>query len=68
MCIFAEGKNNCSHQCLHWWQELSTGQFHVNGFESRFLDGKIKEEAAGLLFYFWCGQQDSNLHAFGSGT
>ena len=22
----------------------------------------IKEEAFGLLFYIWCGQQDSNLH------
>ena len=28
------GLNICSHQFLNWWQELSAGQFHVNGFES----------------------------------
>ena len=28
------GENIGSHQCLHWWQELSTGQFHCYGFES----------------------------------
>ena len=28
------GENRGSHQCLHWWQELSTGQFHCYGFES----------------------------------
>ena len=22
------GRNDCSHQCLHWWQEVSTGHFH----------------------------------------
>jgi hypothetical protein len=27
-------ENRGSHQCLHWWQELSTGQFHCYGFES----------------------------------
>ena len=34
MCIFATGENRSGHQCLHWWQELSTGQFHCYGFES----------------------------------
>ena len=24
----AHGAGRGSHQCLHWWQELSTGQFH----------------------------------------
>ena len=33
--IFAFAKNYCSHQFLNWWQELSTGQFHCYGFESR---------------------------------
>ena len=27
-------ENRGSHQCLHWWQELSTGQFLCYGFES----------------------------------
>ena len=26
-------KKYCSHQCLHWWQEQSTGLFRVDGFE-----------------------------------
>ena len=28
ICIFAFGKNYCSHQFLNWWQQLSTGQLH----------------------------------------
>ena len=28
--IFAFGENYGSHQCLHWWQEVSTGHFHFN--------------------------------------
>ena len=28
------GKNYGSHQCLRWWQELPTGQFHCYGFEA----------------------------------
>ena len=31
---FAGGKNQGSNQCLHWLQELSTGQFLCYGFES----------------------------------
>jgi len=27
-------ENRGSHQCLHWWLELSTGQFRCYGFES----------------------------------
>ena len=27
-------ENKGSHQCLHWWQELSTGQFLCYGFDS----------------------------------
>ena len=31
---FCQGKNESNHQCLHWWQEVSTGHFHLDGFES----------------------------------
>ena len=27
-------KNNRSHQCLHWWQQMSTGHLHLDGFDS----------------------------------
>jgi len=36
---------------------------HFMGSSPVLSCGNIKEEAIGLLFYFWCGQQDSNLHA-----
>ena len=29
-----EDQNNCSNQCLHWLQEVSTGNFRCYGFES----------------------------------
>ena len=32
--LLHRGKKHCSHQCLHWWQELSPGQFLCYGFES----------------------------------
>ena len=28
------GENYGSHQCAHWWLELSTGQFHCDRFDS----------------------------------
>jgi hypothetical protein len=28
------GENYGSHQFLNWWQQLSTGQLHLDGFES----------------------------------
>ena len=31
---FAYGENQGSDQCLHWSQQLSTGQLHLDGFES----------------------------------
>ena len=44
-------------------QQHAPGVLHLDGFESRFFSIRnIKEEAFGLLFYIWCGQQDSNLH------
>ena len=27
-------KNDSSHQCLHWWQQMSTGHPHLDGFDS----------------------------------
>ena len=33
-CQFAEGKLYGSHQFLNWWQQVSTGHLHLNGFES----------------------------------
>lgn len=43
--LFLQSKTNdiCSDQCLHWSQELSTGQFHVNGFESNNCHKKKRE-------------------------
>ncbi len=45
------GQNNCSHQCLHWWQELSTGQFLCYGFES-YYDANKKYRTANAVLYF----------------
>ena len=33
-CQFAEGKLYGSHPFLNWWQQVSTGHLHLNGFES----------------------------------
>ena len=48
------GQNYCSHQCLHWWQELSTGQFHENGFES-LVCARIKKNTTRLGGVFFGG-------------
>ena len=32
--IFAIGENQCCDQYLHWSQQLSTGQLHLDRFES----------------------------------
>ena len=32
--LSARSNNRGSHQFLNWWQELSTGQFHLDGFDS----------------------------------
>ena len=34
-CRFALGKSYGSHQFLNWWQQLSPGQLHLDGFESQ---------------------------------
>ena len=36
-------ENKCSNQCLHWLQELSTGQFHCDGFEPYHLCNKKEQ-------------------------
>ena len=38
--IFACGENNGSHQCKHWWQELSAGQFLCYRFDPLLLHKK----------------------------
>ena len=54
ICIFAKGENRSSHQCLHWWQELSTGQFHCYGFKSSPLQKNNRKKAipSGMTFSF----------------
>ena len=44
-CICGYATNNCSHQFLNWWQELSTGQFHLDGFDSLATKRKDRPEA-----------------------
>ena len=34
ICIFATGKNKGRNQCLHWFQQVSTGHLLCYGFES----------------------------------
>ena len=45
------GKNKGSHQCLHWWQELSAGQFQCYGFESVVLHLKRKTRPTGRVSF-----------------
>ena len=47
ICIFATGENYGSHQCLHWLQELSTGQFLCYGFESCTLQTEKRKSHPG---------------------
>ena len=44
----AEKKNRCSHQCLHWCQEQSTGLFHSDGFEFLLHNKKETDNPGGL--------------------
>ena len=57
ICIFACGENYCSHQFLNWWQQLSTGQLHLDGFEST---SKQKRDTPKGVSLFWWGMVDSN--------
>ena len=43
-------------------KQMSTGHLHLDGFESCFSLPNKKERLS-PLFFIWCGQQDSNLHA-----
>ena len=45
-------------------EQQSPGLLHLDGFESCFILQKYKKGGGCLPFYIWCGQQDSNLHAF----
>ena len=33
-CRFRFAETYSSHQCLHWWQQMSTGHLHLGEFES----------------------------------
>ena len=58
ICISAPpGRNQCSHQFLNWWQQLSTGQLHLDGFESI---SKQKRDTPKGVSLFWWGRTDSN--------
>ena len=57
--IFAFGENRGSNQCLHWLQELSTGQFLCYGFESLVETKKDTTQQGGV--FFWWRLRDSNL-------
>ena len=47
--------NSGSHQCKHWWQELSTGQFHCYGFESTHIrNNKWHSECIIHCAIYWC--------------
>ena len=49
-------RNNCSHQFLNWWQQVSTGHLHLNGFESHHRPkAKQKPSPLGLGFCFGGG-------------
>jgi len=53
---FAE--NYCSHQCLHWCQELSTGQFLYYGFKSCLFQQNYKRgNLAASSFIFGTGDR-----------
>ena len=45
------GADRGSHQCLHWWQELSTGQFLCYGFESVQLPYKKRTIPIGTVLF-----------------
>ena len=45
------GVNYCSHQFLNWWQELFTGQFHINGFESYIYIVHQKEKPHRMVWF-----------------
>ena len=51
-------ENNGSHQCLHWWQQMSTGHLHINGFDSLSLTSKKKRHPLGCLFFL---EQDTGV-------
>ena len=56
ICIFAFGKNYCSHQFLNWWQQHATGMLHCYGFESHHHHtAKQKHQPLRLVFCFGGG-------------
>ena len=46
-----EKENNCSHQFLNWWQQVSTGHLHLDGFDSLVAGDKKRERQKPLSFF-----------------
>ena len=53
-CHLIDTKDICSDQCLHWSQELSTGQFHVTGFKST---GEQKEKPHRMVWFLYAKER-----------
>jgi len=58
------GKNYCSHQCLHWWQQGSTGALRLDGFESLRHDHKKITTRMGGDFLWWRLRDSICIFAF----
>ena len=54
------GQNRSSHQCLHWWQQVSTGHLQLNGFKSPRPN---KKDIRMDVLFIWCARGDLNPHA-----
>ena len=55
-----KGKNSCSHQCLHWWQQYATGILHLH-YSSPAPKAKEKDILSDVLFFWWA-RRDLNPH------
>ena len=52
------GENNCSHQCLHWWQQHATGMLRCTLFKSVYYPKTKPIRLDGLCF--WSCEPDLN--------
>ena len=60
VCIFFRKakENNCSHQCLHWWQQYATGILHLDLSNPYPRPKQNTTLLGGVLF--WQRMRDSN--------
>ena len=68
VCIFAfyKGKNYCSHQCLHWWQQYATGMLHFRS-SSPAPTFKRKHPTTFVVRCFLAGALGLEPRAYGFG-